>query len=170
VRPPARTGHSPVGSPGPSIGVVWAGEPRQGDDRKRSLTLELLAPLGDTPGAAFYSLQKGAAATQAASPPAGMRFIDLAPQIHDFADTAAFIAQLDLVVTVDTSVANLAGAMAAPTWVLLSTVPDWRYQLEGDATPWYPTMRLFRQTSDGDWPAVIARVAQALRSTSKPFR
>jgi hypothetical protein len=60
--------------------------------------------------------------------------------------------------------------MAAPTWVLLSTVPDWRYQLEGDTTPWYPTMRLFRQTRDGDWPGVIARAAQALRMASKPFR
>jgi ADP-heptose:LPS heptosyltransferase len=99
-----------------------------------------------------------------------MRFVDLAPRIHDFADTAAFIAQLDLVITVDTSVANLAGAMAAPTWVLLSAVPDWRYQLEGDTTPWYPTMRLFRQKKDGDWAGVIARAAQALRMTSKPFR
>jgi tetratricopeptide (TPR) repeat protein len=170
VRAPARPGASPISSPGPNIGLVWAGEPRQGDDRKRSLTLELLAPLADTPGATFYSLQKGAGAAQSASPPQGMRFADLAPHIHDFADTAAFIAQLDLVITVDTSVANLAGAMAAPTWVLLSTVPDWRYQLEGDATPWYPTMRLFRQTRDGDWPGVIARAAQALRNTSKPFR
>ena len=72
--------------------------------------------------------------------------------------------------TVDTSVANLAGAMGAPTWVLLSTVPDWRYHLERDATPWYPTMRLFRQPADGDWPGVVARVAQALRTTSRPFR
>lgn len=170
VRPPARAGHSPIDSPGPNIGLVWAGEPRQGDDRKRSLTLELLAPLGETPGATFYSLQKGAGAAQAASPPKGMRFVDLAPHIKDFADTAAFIAQLDLVITVDTSVANLAGAMAAPTWTLLSTVPDWRYQMEGDTTPWYPTMRLFRQANDGDWPEVIARAAQALRMTSKPFK
>jgi len=169
VRPPADAPRV-ISSPGPNIGLVWAGEPRQGDDRKRSLTLELLAPLKDTLGATFYSLQKGAGAAQAATPPAGMRFVDLGPHIDDFADTAAFIAQLDLVITVDTSVANLAGAMAAPTWVLLSTVPDWRYQLEGDATPWYPTMRLFRQTRDGDWPEVIARAAQALRSTSKPFR
>lgn len=169
VRPPADAPRR-ISSPGPNIGLVWAGEPRQGDDRKRSLTLELLAPLGETPGATFYSLQKGAGAAQAASPPAGMRFVDLAPHIHDFADTAAFIAQLDLVITVDTSVANLAGAMAAPTWVLLSTVSDWRYRLEGDTTPWYPTMRLFRQTRDGDWADVIARAAQALRRTSKPFR
>ena len=155
--------NAPLSSPGPNIGLVWAGEPRQGDDRKRSVTLQMLAPLGETPGATFYSLQKGAGAAQAASPPAGMRFVDLAPRIRDFADTAAFIAQLDLVVTVDTSVANLAGAMGAPTWVLLSTVPDWRYHLEGETTPWYPTMRLFRQASDGDWPGVVARVAQALR-------
>ena len=170
VRPPADAKDSLISSPGPNIGLVWAGEPRQGDDRKRSLTLELLAPLAGAPGATFYSLQKGAGAAQAASPPAGMRLVDLAPHIRDFADTAAIIAQLDLVVTVDTSVANLAGAMAAPTWVLLSTVPDWRYRLEGDTTPWYPTMRLFRQARDGDWPEAIARVAQALRMTSNPFK
>ena len=170
VRAPSNAASRLVSSHGPNIGLVWAGEPRQGDDRKRSLTLELLAPLTDIPGATFYSLQKGAGAAQAASPPPGMRFVDLAPRIHDFADTAGFIAQLDLVITVDTSVANLAGAMAAPTWVLLSTVPDWRYQLEGDTTPWYPTMRLFRQEKDGDWAGVIARAAQALRMTSKPFR
>jgi tetratricopeptide (TPR) repeat protein len=169
VRPPADAPRV-ISSPGPNIGLVWAGEPRQGDDRKRSLTLALLAPLAETPGATFYSLQKGAGAAQASSPPQGMRLVDLAPGIQDFADTAALIAQLDLVITVDTSVANLAGAMGAPTWVLLSTVPDWRYHLEGETTPWYPTMRLFRQTADGDWAGVIARVAQALRMTSKPFR
>lgn len=167
IRPPT---DGSISSPGPNIGLVWAGEPKQGDDRKRSVTLEMLAPLKETPGATFYSLQKGAGAAQAASPPQGMHFVDLAPQIRDFADTAAFIARLDLVVTVDTSVANLAGAMGAPTWVLLSTVPDWRYHLESDTTPWYPSMRLFRQTSDGDWPGAIARVAQALRTTSRPFR
>ena len=167
VLPPASTS---ISSPGPNIGLSWAGEPRQGDDRKRSITLNMLAPLKDTPGATFYSLQKGAGAAQAASPPAGMRLVDLAPRIGDFADTAAFIAQLDLVVTVDTSVANLAGAMGAPTWVLLSSAPDWRYHLERDATPWYPTMRLFRQPADGDWAGAIARVAQALRTTSSPFR
>ena len=170
VLAPAGARQALISSPGPNIGLVWAGEPRQGDDRKRSLTLERLAPLADTPGATFYSLQKGAGAAQAATPPQGLRFVDLAPHLHDFADTAACIAQLDLVITVDTSVANLAGAMGAPTWVLLSTVPDWRYQLEGDTTPWYPTMRLFRQARDGDWPGVVARVAQALRRTSRPFR
>jgi len=167
IRPPI---DASLASSGVKIGLVWAGEPRQGDDRKRSVTLEMLAPLGETPGATFYSLQKGAGAAQAASPPQGMRFVDLSPRIRDFADTAAFIAQLDLVVTVDTSVANQAGAMGAPAWVLLSTVPDWRYGLEGDTTPWYPSMRLFRQASDGDWPGAIARLAQALRTTSKPFK
>jgi len=163
IRP---TTNTLISSPGPNIGLVWAGEPRQGDDRKRSVTLAMLAPLKDTPGATFYSLQKGAGAAQASSPPEGMRFVDLSPQIRDFTDTASFIAQLDLVVTVDTSVANLAGAMGAPTWVLLSTVPDWRYHLERDTTPWYPTMRLFRQATDGDWAGVVERVAQALRAFS----
>ena len=161
IRPPAPAS---IPSPAPNIGLVWAGEPRQGDDRKRSITLEMLAPLKEIDGASFYSLQKGAGAAQAATPPDGMRFADLAPRIGDFADTAAFIANLDLVVTVDTSVANLAGAMGAPTWVLLSSLPDWRYHLEGDATPWYPTMRLFRQPADGDWASVIARLARTLQS------
>jgi tetratricopeptide (TPR) repeat protein len=170
IDPPANSAREVSASSGPNIGLAWAGEPRQGDDRKRSVTLDMLAPLSETLGATFYSLQKGAGAAQAASPPAGMRFVDLAPRIRDFADTAAFIAQLDLVVTVDTSVANLAGAMGAPSWVLLSSVPDWRYHLERDATPWYPTMRLFRQPANGDWASAIARVAQALRTTSRPFR
>jgi hypothetical protein len=173
VRPPGdavERARALFASPGPKIGLVWAGEPRQGDDRKRSATLAMLAPLKETPGATFYALQKGAGAAQAASPPEGMRLVDLAPHINDFADTAAMIANLDLLLTVDTSVANLAGAMGAPAWVLLSSAPDWRYHLEGDTTPWYPTMRLFRQANDGDWAGVVARVAQALRTTSRPFR
>jgi ADP-heptose:LPS heptosyltransferase len=95
-----------------------------------------------------------------------MRFVDLGPRIDDFADTAAFIACLDLVISVDTSVAHLAGALAAPVWVLVSFSPDWRYHLEREDNPWYPTMRLFRQPADGDWASAIARVASLLRSFS----
>jgi tetratricopeptide (TPR) repeat protein len=159
-----------IASPGPNIGLVWAGEARQGDDRKRSTTLAMLSPLAGAAGATFYGLQKGAGAAQASSPPTGMRLVDLGAHIRDFADTAAFIACLDLVISVDTSVAHLAGAMAAPVWVLVSFSPDWRYHLEREDSPWYPTMRLFRQTSDGDWSGAIVRLAQALRTTSKPFR
>jgi len=150
------------------IGLAWAGQPSQADDRKRSLSLAALAPLAQAPQVEFFGLQKGAAAGQ--TPPAGMRFTALGSRFADFSDTAAVISQLDLVITVDTSVAHLAGAMGVPTWVLLSTIPDWRYGAEGERTPWYPTMRLFRQRRDGDWEDVVSRAAQALLTTSKPFR
>jgi hypothetical protein len=151
------------------VGLAWAGQPSQGDDRKRSLSLAALAPLAHA-DIAFYSLQKGDAAMQAHAPPPEMRLVELGSRFSDFSDTAAAIGQLDLVITVDTSVAHLAGAMGVPTWVLLSTIPDWRYGAEGERTPWYPTMRLFRQRADGNWEDVVARVAQALRTTSKPFK
>jgi ADP-heptose:LPS heptosyltransferase len=89
---------------------------------------------------------------------------DLAPWLHDFGDTALLLAQLDLIITVDTAVAHLAGALGTPVWVLLPAVPDWRWGLAGEQTPWYPTMQLFRQARAGDWTAVMPRVAQALPS------
>lgn len=146
-----------------NVGLVWAGRAEQWDDRKRSITLAALAPLGQAAGVEFYSLQKGEGSTQACSPPQGMRFHDLTARIQDFSDTAALISQLDLVITIDTSVAHLAGAMGVPTWVLVAHAPDWRYHLEGSDNPWYPTMRLFRQDRDGDWSGPIGRVADALR-------
>ncbi|HEX5093846.1 MAG TPA: tetratricopeptide repeat-containing glycosyltransferase family protein [Burkholderiales bacterium] len=144
------------------VGLVWAGRPQQWDDRKRSLSLEHLAPLAGVGGVTFFSLQIGEAAKQAARPPAGMRLVDLTSRIADFSDTAALVSRLDLVITIDTSVAHLAGAMGAPVWVLVAHAPDWRYHLEREDMPWYPTMRLFRQERDGDWSGAIARVAQAL--------
>lgn len=145
------------------VGLVWAGRPQQGDDRKRSISLAMLAPLARASGVAFFSLQKGPAAAQAAAPPAGMKLVDAGAGLRDFADTAALLSHLDLLVTIDTSAAHLAGAMGRPTWVLLADVPDWRYQLEGERTPWYPTMRLFRQGRDGEWAAPIERLAGALQ-------
>jgi hypothetical protein len=147
------------------VGLVWAGRPQQWDDRKRSLSLELLAPLSRASGAVFYSLQVGEAAAQAAAAPAGMRLVNVAPQIVDFADTAAIVANLDLVVTIDTSVAHLAGAMGIPVWVLVAYAPDWRYHLGRSDNPWYPSMRLFRQARDGDWPSAIEQLAEALVQT-----
>jgi len=147
---------------GIKVGLVWAGRPQQWDDRKRSISLDRLAPLSRAPGAVFYSLQLGEAAAQAATPPAGMRLVDVASRIADFADTAAIVANLDLVITIDTSVAHLAGAMGVPVWVLVAHAPDWRYHLGRSDNPWYPSMRLFRQERDGDWSAPIARVAAAL--------
>lgn len=145
------------------VGLAWAGRPEQWDDRKRSISLDMLAPLADVPGVTFYSLQKGPAAAQAANPPPGMRLIDLNGVTRNFSD-ASYIGQFDLVISVDTSVAHLAGAMGAPTWVLVAFAPDWRYHLGRDDNPWYPTMRLFRQSSDGDWRGAIAAAASALRA------
>jgi hypothetical protein len=144
------------------VGLVWAGRPQQWDDRKRSISLGALAPLARAPGVHFYSLQVGDAAAQAAAPPAGMRLIDHTARIADFSDTAALAGQLDLLVTIDTSVAHLGGAMGLPTWVLIAHAPDWRYHLERSDNPWYPTMRLFRQPRDGDWTDAIEAVAEAL--------
>jgi tetratricopeptide (TPR) repeat protein len=144
------------------VGLVWAGRPQQWDDRKRSLSLAGLAPLAGVRGVAFFSLQVGEAAAQASAPPPGMRLVDLTSRIADFADTAALVSRLDLVVTIDTSVAHLAGAMGVPVWVLVAHAPDWRYHLARDDQPWYPSMRLFRQERDGDWSGAVARLAEAL--------
>jgi ADP-heptose:LPS heptosyltransferase len=110
--------------------------------------------------ACFYPLQKGPAGAQPV--PAGWKLIDLAGELEDFADTAALLCNLDLVITVDTAVAHLAGALGKPVWNLLTYAPDWRWQLNREDSPWYPTMRLFRQPSAGDWTPVIDRVALEL--------
>ena len=149
----------------PRIGIAWAGRAEQWDDRKRSMTLPMLGPLAEA-GGEFYSLQKGEASGQAVTPPAGMRLRDLTARLRDFSDTAALIANLDLVVTIDSAVAHLSAAMGVPTWVLVAHAPDWRYHLERSDNPWYPTMRLFRQDRDGDWSGPVARAAQALRERS----
>jgi len=144
------------------VGLVWAGRPQQWDDRKRSLSLDQLGPLAGISGVTYFSLQIGEAAKQAAQPPTGMRLVDLTGRIADFSDTAALVSRLDLVVTIDTSVAHLAGAMGALVWVLVAHAPDWRYHLGREDMPWYPSMRLYRQERDGDWSGAISRVAQAL--------
>lgn len=144
------------------VGLVWAGRPEHWDDRNRSIALSRLAPLASVPGARFFSLQKGPAAAQAATPPEGMDLVDLGGAIRDFADTAAIAASLDLVISVDTSVAHLAGAMGAPTWLLLPFAPDWRWLSGRRDTPWYPSVTIFRQPADGDWDAVAGAVREAL--------
>jgi tetratricopeptide (TPR) repeat protein len=151
-----------LGAPRLRVGLVWAGRPQQWDDRKRSISLGALAPLARALGVHFYSLQVGGAAAQAAAPPAGMRLIDHTARIADFSDTAALASQLDLLISIDTSVAHLGGAMGLPTWVLVAHAPDWRYHLARSDNPWYPTMRLFRQARDGDWTDAIEAVAAAL--------
>jgi tetratricopeptide (TPR) repeat protein len=145
------------------VGLVWAGNPGNRSDRERRVELRQLGPLGQVPGTTFFSLQKGADAAQLAGVPTGMHFVDLTGDIHDFSDTAALIAQLDLVIAIDTSVAHLAGAMGRPTWLLLPHSPEWRWLLDRSDTPWYPSMRLFRQEGQGDWSAPVERVAAELR-------
>lgn len=142
------------------IGLVWAGNPTQSNDRWRSMPFTALAPLCNQTGMRFYSLQVGAAAQQCDR----ARVADLTAEIGDMADTAALIEQLDLVITVDTSVAHLAGALGRPVWVLLAHNADWRWGVEGEHCPWYPTARLFRQSALGDWRTVVDAVASALRS------
>ncbi|MGQ0512281.1 MAG: tetratricopeptide repeat protein [Betaproteobacteria bacterium] len=166
VRPMHQGADAPPPLPpaeGLRVGLAWAGRPEQWDDRKRSISLDMLAPLSEVPGVTFYSLQKGAAAAQAANPPRGLRLIDLNGVTRNFSD-ASYIGQFDLVISVDTSVAHLAGAMGAPTWVLVAFAPDWRHHLGRADNPWYPTMRLFRQPADGDWRGAIAALAAALHA------
>jgi hypothetical protein len=144
--------------PGPRVGVVWAGNPAYPADRKRSVPFEKLAPLLALPGVSFVSLQMGEAAAAGQS-----RFaFDAAPLIGDYADTAALIEALDLLISVDTSAAHLAGALGRPVWLLNRADTDWRWLLERSDTPWYPTMRLFRQPAPGDWSFVVRSVAEAV--------
>jgi tetratricopeptide (TPR) repeat protein len=139
------------------IGIAWKGNPKHVDYRRRSIDPQLLLPLLQVPDVDFYSLQIEMPGTKAtAGAPEGI--IDLTSHIADFTDTAAFIAELDLVISVDTATAHLAGALGRPVWTLLPFSPDWRWELGSDATPWYPTMRLFRQETTGDWQGVIERV------------
>lgn len=151
---------------GRRVGLVWQGNPRFENDRNRSLPgLETLAPLGRCTGqgAVFVSLQKGPGERDATAADAPMPVIPLGPDLADFADTAAVIAQLDLVISVDTAVAHLAGALGRPCWLLLPAEgTDWRWLKDRDDSPWYPRTRLFRQSVGGDWAAVMDRVAEAL--------
>jgi tetratricopeptide (TPR) repeat protein len=144
------------------VGLAWAGNPEFKGDRSRSMKLASLAPLANVRGVKFYSLQKGEAGKQANDPPAGLHLVDLGAQLTDFADTAAAISLMDLVITTDTSVAHLAGAMGKPVWVMLELVPNFRWLLERTDSPWYPTMQLFRQNIAGGWNAVIDRVSSEL--------
>jgi tetratricopeptide (TPR) repeat protein len=144
------------------IGLIWAGNRRFRLDGTRSLNLQQLSPLARVPGVKFYSLQKDPPADQAKTPPPGLQLINLGPDLNNFSDTAAVMSLMDLIISTDTSVAHLAGALGLPVWLMLQFMPDWRWHLDREDSPWYPTMRLFRQKSLGDWPEVIERVAQAL--------
>jgi tetratricopeptide (TPR) repeat protein len=155
--------------PGLRVGLVWAGgarpdQPTLGPvDRRRSTRLDSLAPLAEVTGVSFVSLQKGAPALEAARPPAGMMLHDFTDQLGDFADTAALVEALDLVISVDTAVAHLAGALGRPVWLLNRFDSCWRWLAERTDSPWYPTLTQFRQSAPGDWAGVAAAAATALR-------
>jgi tetratricopeptide (TPR) repeat protein len=144
------------------IGLVWAGNPKHGNDANRSVPFPKLAPLLATPGARFFSLQVGARAADWAQEAENDPLSDWSGRLQDYADTAAAMMRLDLVITVDTSVAHVAGALGRPVWTLHPFAPDWRWLLHGSKSAWYPTMRLFRQPQPGDWETVVAEVAKAL--------
>lgn len=144
------------------IGVAWSGRAQFKDDHWRSLTLDALAPLAQVQNVTFYSLQVGPATSQLQSPPPGLRLIDLSPHLTDFAETAAALMNLDLLITTDTAIAHLAGAIGMPVWMLTSFSPDWRWQIDRDDSPWYPTMRLFRQTTLDDWKTPVSAIVEAL--------
>ncbi|UCC97896.1 MAG: tetratricopeptide repeat protein [Phycisphaerales bacterium] len=147
-----------------NIGIVWAGQPAHPEDGARSCHLRHFLRLSGTPGMRLFGLQKGNAAAQAKSLAPDMSLTNLGDELDDFADTAAVIENLDLVISVDTAVLHLAGAMAKPAWGILPFVPDWRWMLDRQDSPWYPTMRLFRQRQYGDWDDVFQRVSQELET------
>ncbi len=148
------------------IGLVWAGNPEFKGDRLRSPGLAAFRPLLDLPGVSVYGLQKGTGRGDLERcGPLPASFVDLGGEIGDFADTAAIMETMDLVVSSCTGPAHLAGALGRPVWTVLPFAPDWRWLEHGVCTPWYPTMRLFRQERRGDWTAVVARLCRTLEST-----
>jgi hypothetical protein len=157
------------GAPALKVGLVWAGGNRphvaelRKTDSRRSVTLDTLGPVLDVPHVRFYSLQKGPAAQQLRDKPAfGERIIDYTNELDDFADTAALVENLDLVITVDTAVAHLAGALNKPVWIMNRFDTCWRWLLDRTDSPWYPGVRLFRQPALGDWDSVVKALRDAL--------
>jgi tetratricopeptide (TPR) repeat protein len=152
------------------VGLVWKGAVEHKNDQQRSLSnLQALAALWQIPGLVFISLQKGQAEDEAAAPPPGQPLLALGAQIQDFADSAAIVAQLDLLICVDTAIAHLAGALGKPCWVLLPALgADWRWLLAGRDSPWYPgALRLFRLQPESDWRTLVEEVAPALADWSE---
>jgi tetratricopeptide (TPR) repeat protein len=155
---------------GLKVGIVWAGRPAHVRDPYRSIPLQSLLPIRDVEDVQLYSLQKGAGATQLQPLGGDAKIVDLQEQLTDFAETAAAISLLDLVISVDTSVAHLAGALGKPVWILLPHPAEWRW-LEGrEDTPWYPSARLFRQRKAGDWDDVVERVKAKLQEMASQRR
>jgi hypothetical protein len=152
-----------AGCAGLKVGVAWRGNPRHKNDRNRSMTAARFAAALSVPGLMVVSLQKDGTAEEIEALRSQGPVLEAGPELKDFSDTAAVMAALDLVVSVDTSVCHLAGALALPVWTLVPFSPDWRWLLGRDDSPWYPTLRLFRQPATGDWESVVAAVAAELR-------
>jgi tetratricopeptide (TPR) repeat protein len=169
VRPEARQGNKPL-----RVGLTWAGNPRYKADRNRSMNLVAMMPLLRTSAIEWISLQKGPGAEQLADLPRDVSVWDGSSRDRNLAETAALVAALDLVITTDTCIAHLAGAMGKPVWILLPHLSDWRWMQQIETTPWYPTARLFRQRTPGDWPKVLDRVIRELsrpqHANTKPTR
>jgi Flp pilus assembly protein TadD len=143
------------------VGLAWAGNPKNLIDRRRSIPLSMLAPLGAAPNVRFYSLQVGPAAAQTAS--SSFPIIDHSAKLTDFVETAGLIANMDLVICVETAVAHLAGAMNQKTWLLMYEPPDWRWMFDREDSPWYPSIRIFRQKTPRNWEDPINEIAEKLR-------
>jgi hypothetical protein len=143
------------------VGLVWSGNPNHGNDRNRSLPLRLLARILDA-DATFVSLQRDIRPDDQGVLRERTDIVDLTAELTDFSATAALVSCLDLVITVDTSVAHLSAALGCPTWILLPYVPDYRWLLDRNDSPWYPTARLFRQTEARDYASVLASVRSEL--------
>ena len=150
-----------AGLPGLRVALAWAGNPEHINDLRRSIRFERLKPLFDVPNVSFVSLQVGARAADL-SAHRGNEILDVSSDLTDLAETAGAISNLDLTIAVDTAVAHVAGALGKPVWLMLPFSPDWRWLLDRDDSPWYPTMRLYRQRAPGDWDEVVARVAADL--------
>jgi hypothetical protein len=167
-----------IGSDGFKIGIVWHAKSSSTAEvrrhgLRRSFPLAELAPLSRISGVRFISLQKHEGLDQLLTLPAGMRVETLGDEFDNqgdaFIDSAAVMQCLDLIITADTSIAHLAGALGRPAWILLRYVPDWRWLLGRDDSPWYPTLRLFRQTTEGDWKSAVARAAEQLKPLIQSF-
>jgi hypothetical protein len=153
--------------PGFKIGIVWQGHPGNQGDQQRSVPLAQFEPLAQLPNVRVISLQKGPGSEQVTEQSGRFPVLDLGDKLDaasgPFMDTAAILMSLDLVIGVDTATAHLAGALAVPMWLLLPFAPDWRWMLQREDSPWYPTMRLFRQREWGDWQGVFDRLVPEVR-------
>ncbi|OGO98857.1 MAG: hypothetical protein A3E00_00600 [Curvibacter sp. RIFCSPHIGHO2_12_FULL_63_18] len=157
-------------APGLRVGLVWAGNPAHKNDANRSLALDALAPVLALEGATFYSFQVGARSADLAQLPPELqsKVVDLSADLHDFGDTAAALQHLDVLVCVDTSICHVAGALGLPVWLLIPWMPDWRWLLEREDSPWYPSVRILRQPRYRDWGSVVSTLTKDLKDLASP--